>query len=74
MKKNMSITGDFESLVVKIADKNVGNMTRAKAKKIIAAVAESQEPMFWLVCVMLGLKEGSSYAQGAHTLTKKLGW
>ncbi|HMX00709.1 MAG TPA: hypothetical protein PKL56_15175 [Cyclobacteriaceae bacterium] len=74
MKTSSNKVSDFETLIIKIADKNVDGMTRSEAERIIRAVSKCRKPMFWLICVMMGLREGSSYAVGARKIRKDLGW
>lgn len=73
MKKNYT-TKDFEKLIGKIYDHKHTSIKRAEITKIIEAVIDCKEPMFWLICAVMGLKEGSSYARGARKLKKDFGW
>src|SRR5882724_9356440 len=72
MKKKISPTQKFEDLIIKIADKNIDNLSYAEIIKTANDVIQCKEKMFWLICIAMGLKEGSTYAQGACKLKKHL--
>lgn len=74
MRRKKYTLNDFEKLIGKIVDHDTANITPSEVRGIVEVALKSNEPMFWLTCVVMGLKEGSTFIQGAESLKKKLGW
>lgn len=73
MKTKTYTIHDFDSLVLTIADNGIASVKHRDIQKITDAVVESTEPVFWVTCVILGLRKNTSYATAARKLRRQVG-
>ena len=73
MRNKILPTQKFETLIGQIVDHKISRDSLPEIIKIADDVIHCKAKMFWLVCLAMGLKEGSTYAQGARKLKKDLG-
>jgi len=62
----------FEKAVLELVDNGCSPCAIVKIKKALIRIENNSNKMFWLICLILGLPEGSTYARGARTVKRTL--